>query len=66
MTNRPKITALYAECASPDSIRIEIKKARATRDQWSRHVDGLARLLNTRLDQINAGTWAPTTEGPTA
>ncbi|WP_030975192.1 hypothetical protein [Streptomyces sp. NRRL S-1824] len=65
MTARPKITALYAECASPDSIRIEIKKARVVRDRWQRHVDGLARLLDTRLGQIEAGTWPDTTEEAT-
>ncbi|MEU3656448.1 hypothetical protein AB0E67_27305 [Streptomyces sp. NPDC032161] len=65
MSDRPKITALYAECASPESIRIEIKKARAARDRWQRHIDGLARLLDTRLAQIDAGTWPPTTEETT-
>lgn len=63
MSDRPKITALYAEHASPESIRIEIKKARAARDRWQRHVDGLARLLDTRLGQIEAGTWPAATEG---
>ncbi|MFE0079202.1 hypothetical protein [[Kitasatospora] papulosa] len=69
MSARPKITTLYAENASPDSIRNEITKARATRDRWQRHVDELARLLDTRLGQIDAGTWPPTpdhaTEEPT-
>ncbi|MEV8101110.1 hypothetical protein [Streptomyces sp. NPDC088135] len=65
MSDRPKITALYAEHASPESIRIEIKKARAARDRWQRHVDGLAHLLDTRLGQIDAGTWpAAVTEEP--
>ncbi|MEU8623259.1 hypothetical protein [Streptomyces sp. NPDC048669] len=64
MTTRPKITDLYAEHASPDSIRIEIKKARTTRDRWSRHINALTRLLDTRLAQIDAGTW-PTPEEPT-
>lgn len=64
MTN-PKITQLYADSASPDSIRAELKKARTTRDRWSRHVDGLARLLDTRLAQVEVGTWPPTTEEPT-
>ncbi|MFF2411778.1 hypothetical protein [Streptomyces sp. NPDC058092] len=64
MTDRPKIAALYAEHASPESIRIEIKKARAARDRWQRHVEGLARLLDTRLGQIDAGTWPPATEEP--
>lgn len=65
MSDRPKITALYAENASPDSIRIEIKKARLVRDRWQRHVDGLARLLDTRLSQIEAGAWPGSTEEPT-
>ena len=65
MTTRPKITALYAECASPEEIRIEIKKARATAARWQRHVDGLTALLDTRLGQIEAGTWPPTDEGET-
>lgn len=67
MSARPKITELYAECASPDSIRDEIKKARAHRDRWQRHVDGLVCLLDSRRSQIDAGTWPPvTTEEPTA
>lgn len=60
MSARPTIAALFAEHASPDSIRAEMAKARATRDRWQRHVDSLARLLDTRLAQIEAGTW-PTT-----
>lgn len=63
---QPKITDLYAANASPDSIRNEIKKARAARDQWQRHVDGLARLLDTRLAEIDAGTWPPTPTEETA
>ncbi|MGC4925599.1 hypothetical protein [Streptomyces sp. DT117] len=57
MTARPQITDLYAECASPDSIRVQITKARAARDRWQRHVDALTRLLDTRLAQIDAGAW---------
>lgn len=66
MTDRPeKITDLYAEHASPASIRIEIKKARTTRDRWSRHINALTHLLDTRLAQIEAGTWPTTDEEPT-
>ncbi|MGW9299633.1 hypothetical protein ACWHA3_02245 [Streptomyces cyaneofuscatus] len=59
---QPKITALYAEHASPDSIRHEITKARTTRDQWEKHIDALDALLAYRLAQIAAGSW-PATEG---
>ncbi|MEU3976864.1 hypothetical protein [Streptomyces bacillaris] len=62
MAERPKITALYAENASPDSIRHEIAKARTTRDQWEKHIDALDALLAYRLAQVDAGSW-PTTEG---
>ncbi|RPK76380.1 hypothetical protein EES45_23090 [Streptomyces sp. ADI97-07] len=65
MSARPKITALYAENASPDSIRNEITKARATQARWQRHVDNLYALLGTRLAQIDAGTWPPTTDHAT-
>lgn len=57
------MTPLYAEHASPENIRAAIKKARANRDRWQREVDGLGRLLDTRLGQIDAGTW-PATEEP--
>lgn len=62
MTTRPTITDLYAESASPDSIRAEIKKAHRTQAQWTRHADNLCELLGTRLAQIEAGAWPATAE----
>lgn len=56
-----QMTDLFAENASPDAIRHEIKKARATRDRWERRVTALAGLLDQRLGQIEAGTWPPNT-----
>lgn len=57
----PELSPLYVENASPDSIRHQIKLARDNRDRWQRRVDDLARLLDQRLGQIDAGTWPPGT-----
>ncbi|WP_331731835.1 hypothetical protein OG298_45170 (plasmid) [Streptomyces sp. NBC_01005] len=57
MSDRPEITDLYAANASPDSIHARLAKARTQRDRWQRHIEGLTRLLDTRLGQIEAGTW---------
>lgn len=57
-----RIDPLYAEHASPDSIRHQIKLARANRDRWQRRVDALTRLLDQRLGQIDTGTWPPKEE----
>ncbi|MFE3583717.1 hypothetical protein [Streptomyces vinaceus] len=58
------MTEQFTRHASPDAIRAEIKKARANRDRWQRRVDEMARLLDTRLGQIDAGTWPATDEQP--
>lgn len=56
------IDPLFAENAAPEAIRHQIKLARANRDQCQRRIDNLARLLDTRLGQIDAGTWPPNTQ----
>lgn len=55
----PKITPLFAECASLEAIESYLKAARATRDRWARHVDQLDQLLATRQAQITADSWPP-------
>ncbi|WKD36540.1 hypothetical protein [Streptomyces xanthophaeus] len=62
MSQQPKITPLFAECASPEAIEIQLKQARATRDRWARHADRLDQLLVTRRAQKAAGTWPPRNE----
>lgn len=59
-----QITALYAECASIESIQIEIGKAEHQARAYSRKAERLRQLLDTRRAQIAAGTWpdTPTTE----
>lgn len=64
MTTPPPLRPEYIENASPESIRHQIKLTRAYRDRWQRRVDVLARLLDTRLGQIDAGTWPGRPEDP--
>lgn len=58
----PKITPLFAECASPEAIEAHLKTARATRDRWARHVEQLGQLLATRRAQVDTGSWPPEAE----
>ena len=48
---------LFAEHASPESIRAELEIARKNRDRWQRRIDWLSRLRDDRDKQIEAGTW---------
>lgn len=55
----PRHRALFAECASPDAIAPELKKAQAALRAAERTVTWLADLLAERNAQIAAGTWPP-------
>ncbi len=58
----PKLTRLFAECASPEAIEAYLRDARKARDRWARHAARLDQLLADRRAQIAAGSWPRQTE----
>ncbi|KIF66222.1 hypothetical protein HY68_36525 [Streptomyces sp. AcH 505] len=66
MSTAPPLRPEFIEGASPESIRHQIKLARAARDRWQVRVERLGQLLDTRLRQIDAGEWPPAPEEPTS
>lgn len=65
MTTPSPLRPEFIENASPDAIAHQLELARTNRDQWQVRVEQLVRLLDTRLGQIEAGTWPGQPEEPT-
>ncbi len=54
-----KYGALFAQCAAPEAIAAELRKAVAAKRSADRRVEWLLALRAERLAQVATGAWPP-------